>query len=242
MAAKIIKDSTSSTPNSPFSQKLKISTKNIYRHLISNSLYFIIPPLISAAIHHLSIDLDLDQFNNKSIAIFTLIASLTATAYFLRPRKIYLLEFSCYKHDRAFLTDRDSIQKKLSGLLSPESLAFSSKVMERSGVSDEAFVYGLHDFPPESTFACAREEAEIVIGGAVDDLLAKTGVEASEIGVVIVNISTFNPVPSLSAMIVNRYKLREDVLSYNLGGMGCSAGLIAIDLAKHLLQVFIHKR
>ncbi|KAF9588144.1 hypothetical protein IFM89_007620 [Coptis chinensis] len=26
------------------------------------------------------------------------------------------------------------------------------------------------------------------------------------------------------------------VLSYNLGGMGCSAGLISIDLAKHLLQ------
>ncbi|KAL0346442.1 UNVERIFIED_CONTAM: 3-ketoacyl-CoA synthase 11 [Sesamum calycinum] len=68
------------------------------------------------------------------------------------------------------------------------------------------------------------------------DLLSKTRVNPRDIGVVIVNISTFNPVPSLSAMIVNRYKLREDVLSYSLGGMGCSAGVIAVDLAKWLLQ------
>ncbi|KAF3974480.1 hypothetical protein CMV_002201 [Castanea mollissima] len=38
-------------------------------------------------------------------------------------------------------------------------------------------------------------------------------------------------------MVVNRYKLRGNILSYDLGGMGCSAGLISIDLAKRLLQV-----
>ncbi|KAJ6840598.1 3-ketoacyl-CoA synthase 11-like [Iris pallida] len=38
-------------------------------------------------------------------------------------------------------------------------------------------------------------------------------------------------------MIVNHYKLRGNVLSYNLGGMGCSAGLISVDLARNLLQV-----
>ncbi|KAH9309737.1 hypothetical protein KI387_037648, partial [Taxus chinensis] len=46
----------------------------------------------------------------------------------------------------------------------------------------------------------------------------------------------FNPTPSLSAMIINHYKLRGNITSYNLGGMGCSAGLISIDLAKDLLQ------
>ncbi|KAI4376054.1 hypothetical protein MLD38_013850 [Melastoma candidum] len=46
----------------------------------------------------------------------------------------------------------------------------------------------------------------------------------------------FNPTPSLSAMIVNKYKLRGNIKSYNLGGMGCSAGVIAVDLAKDLLQ------
>nr|GLL39650.1 3-ketoacyl-CoA synthase 1 [Ipomoea trifida] len=37
-------------------------------------------------------------------------------------------------------------------------------------------------------------------------------------------------------MNVNHYKLRENIRSYNLGGMGCFAGLISIDLAKHLLK------
>ncbi|KAL1289850.1 hypothetical protein AAHE18_20G088100 [Arachis hypogaea] len=38
-------------------------------------------------------------------------------------------------------------------------------------------------------------------------------------------------------MIVNKYKLRGNIRSFNLGGMGCSAGVIAIDLAKDMLQV-----
>lgn len=38
-------------------------------------------------------------------------------------------------------------------------------------------------------------------------------------------------------MLVNHFKMRSDVLSYNLGGMGCSAGVIAIGLADKLLQV-----
>jgi len=37
-------------------------------------------------------------------------------------------------------------------------------------------------------------------------------------------------------MIVNHYKLRPDIRSFNLGGMGCSAGVISVDLAKHLLK------
>jgi len=38
-------------------------------------------------------------------------------------------------------------------------------------------------------------------------------------------------------MIVNKYKMRSNIRSFNLGGMGCSAGVIAIDMAKDLLQV-----
>ena len=51
-----------------------------------------------------------------------------------------------------------------------------------------------------------------------------------------VNCSLFCPTPSLSAMLVNRFKMREDILSFNLGGMGCSAGVIAIGLAQRLLK------
>ena len=52
-----------------------------------------------------------------------------------------------------------------------------------------------------------------------------------------VNCSLFNPTPSLSAMIINHFKMKSNIVSYNLGGMGCSAGVISISLAKELLQV-----
>jgi 3-ketoacyl-CoA synthase len=43
--------------------------------------------------------------------------------------------------------------------------------------------------------------------------------------------------PPLAAMIVNHFKMRTNVMTYNLAGMGCSAGVIAIGLAQQLLQV-----
>lgn len=44
------------------------------------------------------------------------------------------------------------------------------------------------------------------------------------------------PTPSLSAMLVHRFGMRADTLTYSLGGMGCSAGLIALDLAHQLMR------
>ncbi len=58
-----------------------------------------------------------------------------------------------------------------------------------------------------------------------------------QIGILVVNCSLFNPTPSLSAMIINKFKMRSNILSYNLAGMGCSASPISIDLAKQLLQL-----
>ena len=92
----------------------------------------------------------------------------------------------------------------------------------------------------KKNMAEARKETESVIIGAIDELLAKTGVKPRDIGILVVNSSLFNPMPSLSAMVVNHYKLRGNILSYNFGGVGCSAGLISIDLAKQLLQVCLH--
>lgn len=38
-------------------------------------------------------------------------------------------------------------------------------------------------------------------------------------------------------MIVNHFKMRTNIMTYNLSGMGCSAGVISIGLAQQLLQV-----
>ena len=78
----------------------------------------------------------------------------------------------------------------------------------------------------------ARQESQDIIFPLVEQLLDKTGVKPKDIDCLIVNCSLFCPTPSLCAMICNRFQLRADVASYNLGGMGCSASVIAIDLAK----------
>lgn len=76
-----------------------------------------------------------------------------------------------------------------------------------------------------------------VVFGAVEDLLKKTGIKPKQIGILALNCSLFNPTPSLTAMVINRFKLRSNIISYNLAGMGCSASPIAIDLARQMLEL-----
>ena len=73
--------------------------------------------------------------------------------------------------------------------------------------------------------------------GALDEVFEKCKIRPKDISILVVNCSLFNSSPSLSAMVVNRYKMRENILSFNLGGMGCSAGIIALNLAKDMLKV-----
>ncbi len=42
--------------------------------------------------------------------------------------------------------------------------------------------------------------------------------------------------PSLAAMVANRFGLRPDAATYALGGHGCTGGVLAIDLARRLMQ------
>lgn len=42
---------------------------------------------------------------------------------------------------------------------------------------------------------------------------------------------------SLASMVINHYKLRQEVQAYHLGGMGCSNGTIAINLVRDMLKV-----
>ncbi|KAF9604633.1 hypothetical protein IFM89_008899 [Coptis chinensis] len=83
----------------------------------------------------------------------------------------------------------------------------------------------------------ARKEAKTVLFGAIDELLTKTRVKASDIGILVVNSSLFTPTPSPCSIIINHYNFRINVLSYNLGGMGCSAAPMFVDLANNLLKV-----
>ncbi|KAF7833057.1 3-ketoacyl-CoA synthase 20-like [Senna tora] len=156
-----------------------------------------------------------------------------------KPSKVYLVDFACYKPNDSCICSNETMleRAKLSGRLSEESMKFVTKIVDRSGLGPKTYVpEGLLSIPQNLSLFEARKETETVFFGAIDELFEKTRIDAKEIGILVVNCCVFCPVPSLCDMIVNRYKLRGNILSYNLSGMGCSAGVLAIDFAKRLLQ------
>lgn len=181
------------------------------------------------------------QYNLVSVIICSAVLVFGSTVYIMtRPRPVYLIDYSCYKPPDALKAPHHRFMhhSRLTGDFDEGSLEFQRKILERSGLGDETyFPEAMHCLPPQPSMQAAREEAEQVMFGALDNLFANTSLKPKNIGILIVNCSLFNPTPSLSSMIVNKYKLRGNIRSYNLGGMGCSAGVIAIDLAKDLLQV-----
>lgn len=153
---------------------------------------------------------------------------------------VYLLDFVCYRApDTRKLPMHEFMTKsRLTERFTNESLDFQKKILQRSGIGQESyFPPAVTNVPPNPCLDEARREAEEVMFGTLDELFTKTHVKPRDVGILVVNCSVFCPTPSMCAMIVNRFKMRGNILSYNLGGMGCSAGVIAIALAKDLLRV-----
>jgi predicted naringenin-chalcone synthase len=115
-----------------------------------------------------------------------------------------------------------------------------SRILERSGTGNSTawppgIVQVLEGAEQDQSMDGARKEAETVVFDVVETALHKAGVKAHEIDILVINCSLFSPTPSLCAMVVSHFGMRSDVATYNLSGMGCSASLVAIDLAKQLL-------
>lgn len=220
-----------------------------YHYLISNLLTLCFIPLIIVTLIEAS-QMDLHdigqlwlhlQYNLVSVIICSAVLVFGLTVYIMtRPRPVYLVDYACYRppdHLKAPY-QRFMDHSRLTQDFDESSLEFQRKILERSGLGEETYApEAMHHIPPRPTMAAAREEAEQVMYGALDNLFGNTNVKPKDIGILVVNCSLFNPTPSLSAMIVNKYKLRGNIRSFNLGGMGCSAGVIAVDLAKDLLQI-----
>lgn len=176
------------------------------------------------------------------ITSFCLAASILYYIVMKKPNKVYLVDYACCRPGPSCLASPEMLLDRAThvGFLSEENFKLVEKILDRSGLGPKTYVpEGMLEIPPLLSLDDARKESKGVLFSAVDELLEKTGVEAKDIGILVVNCCLFNPTPSLSDTIVNHYKLRGNILIYNLSGMGCSAGVIAVDFAKHLLQVYL---
>ncbi|ESQ53672.1 hypothetical protein EUTSA_v10025028mg [Eutrema salsugineum] len=221
--------------------------KPSYHYLITNFLKLLLVPLIAVLVtnfYRLSLNQFLLQHQYNLFGVIFSVAIFGSTLFFMyRPRSVYLLDYSCYLPPSNLQIGYEKFmnRSKLIDNFHESSLEFQRKILNRSGLGEETYLpESILCIPPRPTMAAAREEAEQVIFGAIDNLFDNTKINPREISVLVVNCSLFNPTPSLSAMVVNKYKLRENVKSFNLGGMGCSAGVIAIDLANDMLQIHRH--
>lgn len=201
---------------------------------------------VSIELIRLGPDEIINLWNSLNINLVQILCScflviFISTVYFMsKPRTIYLVDYACFKPPVTcrvpFATFMEHSRLILKN--NPKSVEFQMRILERSGLGEETSLPpAIHYIPPKPTMESARGEAELVIFSAMDSLLNKTGLKPKDIDILIINCSLFSPTPSLSAMVINKYKLRSNIKSFNLSGMGCSAGLISIDLARDLLQV-----
>jgi len=155
----------------------------------------------------------------------------------------YLVDFSVYKPPEELKVEYEAIYEhgKKWKDCTEDIHAFINKVFLKSGISHNgsylpAWINPVHVKEPKFDMDTARKEAEMVMCGAVSDLLEKTGLRAQDIDILVTNSSIYCPTPSLCSMLVNHFKFRHDIESYSLGGMGCGNGVIGIGLLKNLLQ------
>ncbi|KAJ0231979.1 3-ketoacyl-CoA synthase 7 [Hirschfeldia incana] len=160
--------------------------------------------------------------------------------YVFRPRRIYLIDFSCYQPPDFLRAPVSNFIEHLtiSGVFDKESLDLQQKILERSGISDDASVpVTVHEIPPNSSLSAARQETHDILFTVVEDLFLKHKIEPKSIDILVSNCSLFCPSPSITSVIINRFGMRSNIKSFSLSGMGCSAGLLSINLVKDLMKI-----
>lgn len=236
-------------PLPDFSQSVKLKYVKLgYQYLVNHFVVFLLIPIIlTLSIETLrnSPEEILKLWNSMHFTLVHFICSLfliiyTFTFFIMsRPRTVYLVDYALFKPPRSFRVSFAGFMEhaRMALFSEPKSVHFQMKILERSGLGEETCLPpAIHYIPPAPNMAHAREEAELVIFSCMDSLFQKTGLKPKDVDILILNCSLFSPTPSLTAMVINKYKMRSNIKSFNLSGMGCSAGIISIDLARDLLQ------
>jgi len=199
---------------------------------------------------------DLKAFYFNEISVFQLqrpvafdlgwksMALLALAIWYLKNREkpVYVIDFQCWQPPESWRLTQEQLMKimKNQGCFTNESLEFLERMLKQSGVGPKTawppgILKCLNGDKSDRSAEAARAEFEEVAYDAVRRLLKKTKTKAKDIDILVINCSLFSPTPSLCSMIINKFGMRADVSSYNLSGMGCSAGLISIELVKNLL-------
>jgi 3-ketoacyl-CoA synthase len=167
---------------------------------------------------------------------------LAAVSKMRLPQAVYLVEYGCFRPSPRFRAPLATCREHahlMPHLYDDQSVNFMMRLIERSGLGEETCVpAAYHCIPPDRSLVAAREEAELVIFSAIDEAFAKTRsfLVPADVDVLILNCSVLAPTPAFTDMVINRYKLRADVRSVNLSGMGCSAALVSVGLVRNILR------
>ncbi|XP_052147002.1 3-ketoacyl-CoA synthase 19-like [Oryza glaberrima] len=158
-----------------------------------------------------------------------------------RHTRCYLLDYVCYKpeDDRTLTAELAGEIVQRNERLGMAEFRFLLRLISRAGLGDRTYVpRNLLDGREELAAGQldAVDEMDACFDGAVPGLLARTGLCARDVDVLVVNVSGFFPEPCLASRVVRRYGMREDVAAYNLSGMGCSATLVAVDVARNAMR------
>jgi 3-ketoacyl-CoA synthase len=190
--------------------------------------------------------MEIDGFELFSPAVKTTALILVVSVWLVvrRDNPIYMLGFATFKPPESWKVSHADIMEimKRQHCFTDESLSFMQRILEHTGTGQATawppgITKSLEPSGPKAdrSMAASREEAETVIFDIVEQALQKAKVHPKEIDILVINCSLFSPTPSLCAMVASKFGLRPDCATYNLSGMGCSASLISIDLAKRLL-------
>lgn len=157
-----------------------------------------------------------------------------------RRHACYILDYECFKpsDDRKVNTDLCFETVRRNKNLGLDEYKFLLKLMVSSGIGEET--YAPRNFTDRraqsSTLSDAISEMDEFFYNTLDNLFSKSGISPAEIDLLVVNVATFSTVPSLSARIVNHYKMRENIKVFNLSGMGCSGSLTSLSLVQNVFQ------
>lgn len=113
-------------------------------------------------------------------------------------------------------------------------------VDKRYSIMDPAEVFTATSFEDKNNIYC--REAVILGVQVLEKALAKAGWEPKSLDYIITVSCTGIMIPSLDAYLINKMKLRQDIVRLPVTEMGCAAGVSGILYAKNFLKANPGKR